>query len=319
MVNSLLIVALSILPFSNFSMQSQSQAFREAREKFEKKEYLLAMIAAQRVTDEEKKNADFHYLYGSILVQLKQFSDADIHLRKAVALDSTNANLHYSLAAMLMQEQMETQALYGPNGMGMEKTSKKTDEIIQLLEHTLKLNPIHLKARLHLGRTFHKQNMRSKAFQEFAKVADKDPKYPWVHYHLATIQLDAGKLMEAIQSFKKEIQYHPSHGQARLELGDLLFQTGEFKQALLQLKAANQENVSLPDLHYGLAKVHKELGQYKEAIEAIHQCVKLVPEVPIVHQLLAELYYQMGKIELGNKEMKMFEQLKKKITITYTN
>ena len=125
--------------------------------------------------------------------------------------------------------------------------------------------------------------------------------------------------MEAIQSFKKEIQYHPNHGQARLELGDLLFQTGELKQALLQLKAANQENVSLPDLHYGLAKVHKELGQYKEAIEAIHQCVKLVPEVPIVHQLLAELYYEMGKIELGNKEMKMFEQLKKKITITYTN
>ena len=33
-------------------MESQSQAFREAQEKFEKKEYLLAMIAAQRVTDD---------------------------------------------------------------------------------------------------------------------------------------------------------------------------------------------------------------------------------------------------------------------------
>ena len=253
------------------------------------------------------------------LQQLKQFSEASVHLKRAVDLDSTNAEFHYSLAAMLMQEQLETQALFGPNGMGMGKTNNETNEIIKLLQHTLKLDPEHLKARLHLGRTFHEQNMRNRAFQEFAKVAEKDPTYPWVHYHLATIQLDAGKLLEAIQSFQKEIQYHPNHGQARLELGDLLLQIGKLNEALIQLQAADQENVSLPDLHYGLAKVYKELGQYKKAIEEIRQCLKLVSDVPIVHQLLAELYYQTGKTELGNRQMKIFQQLKNQITTSYTN
>ena len=201
-------------------------------------------------------------------------------------------------------------------GMGARNTtSKPVEESIRLLEKALELEPDHLKARMHLGRTYLQQNMRSKALRQFEAVAAREPRYAWAHYHLAAIHLDAGKFQEALQALQREVEDHPDHGQARLELGDLLLQLGKPKLALSQLTAVSKESqtVSLPDLHFGLAKVYRRLGQLDKAIAAARQSIRLLPDNPVAHRLLARLYQDTGQSESAVRALESYRELKDRI------
>ena len=50
----------------------------------DKQQTLMAMLSAQKAVEEEPENADHLFLYGLILTDLKQFSEAEVQLRKAL-------------------------------------------------------------------------------------------------------------------------------------------------------------------------------------------------------------------------------------------
>ena len=308
--------ALALVLPGAVQLRGQSADFLEAKERYERKEYLLAMLAAQKAVQQDGENADYRHLYGMTLLQLNQYSDAEPELRKALALDSSKADFHYGMAALILQQRSETEDPNDPMGMGARNTtSEPVQDGIRLLEATLKLDPDHLKARMHLGRTFHQQNMRSKALGQFNAVVARDSRYAWAHYHLAAIFLDAGRFQDGLKALQREVEYHPDHGQARLELGDLLLQLGKPKLALSHLTAVSPESqtVSLPDLHFGLAKVYRRLGQLDKAIAAARQSIGLLPDNPVAHRLLARLYRDAGQSEQARQALESYRELKERI------
>ncbi len=295
---------------------AQSADYLEAKDRYERQEYLLAMLAAQKAVQQDGRNADYRHLYGMTLLQLNQYSDAEPELRKALALDPSNADFHYGVAALILQQRSETEDPTDPMGMGARnETSEPVEEGIRLLEKALELDPGHLKARMHLGRTYHQQNMRSKALRQFEAVVARDPRYAWAHYHLAAVYLDAGKFREALQALQQEVENHPDAGQARLELADLLLHLGKPKPALSQLTAVSPESqtVSLPDLHFGLAKVYRRLGELDKAIAAARQSIRLLPDNPVAHRLLARLYRDAGESEQARQALQDYRELKARI------
>jgi tetratricopeptide (TPR) repeat protein len=274
------------------------------------------MLAAQKAVQQDGGNAHYRHLYGMTLLQLNQYSDAEPELRKALALDPGKADFHYGVAALILQQRSETEDPTDPMGMGARnETSEPVEEGIRLLEKVLELDPGHLKARMHLGRTYHQQNMRSKALRQFEAVVARNPRYAWAHYHLAAIYLDAGRFREALQALQQEVEDHPDAGQARLELADLLLQLGKPKLALSHLTAVSPESqtVSLPDLHFGLAKVYRRLGQLDKAIAATRQSIRLLPDNPVAHRLLAGLYRDAGQSEQARQALNSYRELKERI------
>lgn len=315
-VRLLAVAALAVVLLWAVRLQAQSADYLEAKERYERKEYLMAMLAAQRAVQQDGENADYRHLYGMTLLQLNQYSDAEPELRKALALDPGKADFHYGVAALILQQRSETEDPTDPMGMGARnETSEPVEEGIRLLEKVLELDPGHLKARMHLGRTYHQQNMRSKALRQFEAVVARDPRYAWARYHLAAVYLDAGKFREALQALRQEVENHPDAGQARLELADLLLQLGKPKLALSQLTAVSPESqtVSLPDLHFGLAKVYRRLGQLDKAIAATRQSIRLLPDNPVAHRLLARLYRDAGQSEQARQALEDYRELKKRI------
>ena len=312
----LAVPALALVLLSTVQLGAQSADYLEAKDRYERQEYLLAMLAAQKAVQQDGENADYRHLYGMTLLQLNQYSDAEPELRKALALDPAKADFHYGVAALILQQRSETEDPTDPMGMGARnETSEPVEEGIRLLEKTLELDPGHLKARMHLGRTYHQQNMRSKALRQFEAVVARDPRYAWAHYHLAAIYLDAGKFREALQSLQQEVEDHPDAGQARLELADLLLQLGKPKLALSQLTAVSPESqtVSLPDLHFGLARVYRRLGQLDKAIAAARQSIRLLPDNPVAHRLLGRLYRDAGQSEQARQALESYRELKERI------
>lgn len=312
----LAVPALALVLPGSVQLQAQSADYLEAKERYERQEYLLAMLAAQKAVQQDGENAEYRHLYGMTLLQLNQYSDAEPELRQALALDPSKADLHYGVAALILQQRSETEDPTDPMGMGARnETSEPVEEAIRLLEKALELDPGHLKARMHLGRTYHQQNMRSKALRQFEAVVARVPGYAWAHYHLAAIYLDAGKFREALQALRQEVEDHPDAGQARLELADLLLQLGKPKPALAQLTAVSLESqtVSLPDLHFGLAKVYRRLGQMDKAIAAARQSIRLLPDNPVAHRFLARLYRDAGESEQARQALESYRELKERI------
>jgi tetratricopeptide (TPR) repeat protein len=296
------------------AVRAESPTYLEAREKYERKEYLPAMLAAQKAVQEDDGNAESQHLYGIVLTTLKQFTDAVSHLRKAVALAPENAEFHYSLAATLLQEQREIAERLASQGLRKGRVRTGTEEeALQALRRTIELNPDHLKARLHLGRTYYDLNRSDLAEEQFRTVVKRNPYYQWGHYHLAVIALGRGSVEEALREYRKETELYPNESQAHLELAELLLKQGQTQSALEHLTAARTADPSQPAVHFALAKAFKEAGQMHKAIEAAHKSIELDPRSPDVYYLLGQLYRAAGETDAARKQMLAFERLKREL------
>lgn len=295
---------------------AESRHYREASELYEKQQTLMAMLAAQRAVEEDPGNADHLFLYGLILTDLKQFSEAEVQLRKAVSLRPDSAEFHYRLAALLLQEKMEWKATLG---LDRRDTSTRVvrgteQEALDALEAAVKLDPGHFKARLHLGRNYYEHNRHLKARRQFEAVLEKDPGYPWLHYHLSMLHSNRGDVQAAIRELEKELELHPEHSQARLELGEWLVKIGRFESGLAHLSQTKQDEVHPVDLNYAIAKAHRGLGNPEQALAAARKCLEMDPEFSDAHYLLGQLYRETGQTELARQSMQTFQRVKKSPT-----
>ena len=193
----------------------ESAHYLEARQKYEKKEYLLAMLAAEKAVREDGENADYRYLYGAILLELKQYSEAEVNLRRAVGAVPDRAEFQYSLGELLLVRTMEAAILKETrSGVGQPRMRNVDPEGVKALERAVELDPDLLKARLRLGRAYYDLNRHDLALDQFEAVAQKDPSYPWVHSSMAVVHVNAGSVEAAVQVLKRELQYHPDHHSA---------------------------------------------------------------------------------------------------------
>ena len=295
---------------------AESRHYREARELHEKQQNLMAMLAAQKAVEEDPENADHVFLYGLILTDLKQFSEAGVQLRKALSLRPDNAEFHYRLAALLLQQQIEWKAT-----LGLDRRDVSTrvvlgteQEALDSLERAVKLDPNHLKARLHLGRTYYDHNQHPEARRQFEAVLEKDPNFAWLHYHLALLHSNRGEVQAATGELEKELELHPGHSQARLELGEWLVKTGRYESGLTHLSQVKQDEVNPVDLNYAVAKAHRGLGNPDQALAAARKCLEMDPEFSDAHYLLGQLYRETGKLKLSRQAMETFQRVKKSPT-----
>ena len=71
----------------------------------------MAMLAAQKAVEEDGDKAEYLHIYGAVLLELKQYSEAEEHLRKAVASEPDRAEFQYSLGELLLARTMEVAIL----------------------------------------------------------------------------------------------------------------------------------------------------------------------------------------------------------------
>ncbi len=316
-----IVLAVTLLQCSSNLTAEVSPHYAEARKRFEKREYLLAMLAAQKAVEEDGSNPTYLHLSGLILTELKQYTEADLRLRKAVSLDPTNAGYHYALAVMLHQQRLqEPRTPVFQSGMSDDRTPNLRDkEILQCLEQAVQLDPNHLKARLRLGRLYQGQKMSRLAREQFLAIEKQDPTFPSVHYQLSSIYLNEGNLDAALRELTTEVKHHPEDAAARLELADLLLHTGLPQEALKHLVSAEQIDSELPDLHFALAKAHRALGQLEKAAESARKCIALSPQLPASHYLLGEIYAKQGDTQRARAEMEIFAKLKQQLAEQLTD
>ena len=297
---------------------AESPHYLEARKRYKDKEYLLAMLAAERAVREDGENAGHRYLYGAVLAELKQYSDAEAHLRKAVALDGRKAEYLFQLGRVLLEQSQQAVIRRGMSaGVRMSRSEAVDAEGLSLLEQAVELDGGHLAARVRLGRAYTDQNRFLETLEQFQAVAESDPRYPEIHSHLAVLYLKMGRVIQAIQALQAEVEHYPDNAMARLDLGDLLLQLAQPRVALRHLLAAERESPDTPDLHFALAKTYRALDQPVKALASARKCVDLAPDALAPRYLLAQLHRHNGQPDLARRELAAAETLRSRQAATY--
>ncbi len=294
---------------------TQSAHYREARERFDRGEFLLAMLAAQKAVEEDGENAEHLHLYGAVLLELQQYSEAEAHLRQAVASKPHRAEFQYSLGELLLARTMEAAILKETrSGVGQPRMRNVDPEGVKALERAVELDPDLLKARLRLGRAYYDLNRHDLALEQFEIIARKNPRYPWIHSSRAVVYMNAGSVDSAVQALQTELRNYPDHHSARLELGEALLKAGDTRQAVEQLLRLKEEDVSPADrvaLNHALSKAHRDLDQLEKALAASRRALELDPGFPDGHYLLAQLYEQTGQPALARRQMETFRRVQR--------
>src|SRR5262245_13225439 len=229
-----LLLVMNAQPYAAQVSPAQS-LYQEALARYRAKEYPAAVAAASQALEQDVGNAAYHHIYGLSLAAVERFREAEEHLNTAITLKPDEANYHYDFGFVLYQQ-------------------KKYDRCVPVLKRAVELDGENLMARFLLGRSYvsgHRSlligNFSELALQQLMYVAEKNPRFPTIHFHIAQIHSNNGFIDKALRELKSELEYNPSNAQALVALGELLLKTGQIKAALEQLQLAEKiaPNVSL--------------------------------------------------------------------------
>jgi tetratricopeptide (TPR) repeat protein len=141
-----------------------------------------------------------------------RYEEAAAHCRAAIAVNPSDADLHYNLGNALL-------------GLG------KADEAIAAYQKTLTLDPRYVKARYNLGNAHARQARYQEAAACYGEVVEAQPGFPGAANNLGSALVFLGKLEEAAAVYRGAIEANPRDLDACCNLGYTLGRLGRSQEA----------------------------------------------------------------------------------------
>jgi tetratricopeptide (TPR) repeat protein len=134
---------------------------------------------------------------------------------------------------------------------------------------------------------------------------------PQVAYAYAESLVKAGQIQSGTEQLVSLEKSHPEFGNVHRALGELYQQQADKKKAIDELQIALRINPSDPGAHYDLGKIQLDSGEIKTAIAELATAVQLLPNNPKFHQSLAEAYKLDSRPADADKELRIYDELRK--------
>jgi tetratricopeptide (TPR) repeat protein len=175
----------------------------------------------------EPKNANVHFLFGVVCVELNLAAEAFDALKKAVELDPENPQINYVLGAVATHR-------HDPS------------EAIPYFEKYVALLPNDPRGVFALGAAFFYSSQFDHAREQLQKVAERKETAAGAHYYLARIARQSNDLDTARREVNMALQAYPKYADAWAELGLIQTRTAEYAEAEQSLGKA----LALDPNHY---------------------------------------------------------------------
>ncbi len=174
---------------------------------------------------------------------------------------------------------------------GMEAYSKGEDKVAEeLLQEAVALYPNYVRAHNNLGVLYLKAGLKEKAFTEFSKAVEFDPKFVPGYVNQARVSISDGKFAEAEPVLKKAIEVDPSALNAMVLLCQTEFAQKEYPQSLQTAQHVHQlsREPQYADLHLVTGEILVNQGKKKEAAEEYQMFVDENPNDPRIPYAAAD-------------------------------
>ncbi len=136
-----------------------------------------------------------------------------------------------------------------------------------------------------------------KAYVEFLKAVDTDPKNHEAFYALGHVYFQRQEYTKAIEAFKKVLSLDPNYSEAANYLGKALEIAGREDEAILAyqeaIKNLQYETPQLP--HWNLGLIYLKQKKYKLALDELQEVLRIEPSNTVVLHQIGEVYIEMGQ------------------------
>jgi Tfp pilus assembly protein PilF len=178
---------------------------------------------------------------------------------------------------------------------GMEAYGRGDDREAQDdLEEAVAIYPNYVRAYNNLGVLYLKAGLKIKAFVEFSKAVELDPKFAPGYVNEARVSISDGNFAEAEPALKKALEADPSALNAMRLLCQTEFAQNEYPQFLETARHLHQltREPQYADLHLVSAQILVNQGKKHEASDEYQLFVQENPNdprIPKVQSLIARL------------------------------
>ena len=178
---------------------------------------------------------------------------------------------------------------------GMEAHARGDDREAQDdLEQAVAIYPNYVRAHNNLGVLYLKAGLKIKAFVEFSKAVELDPKFAPGYVNQAKISISDGNFAEAEPELKKAIDADPSSFSAMKLLCETEFAQKQYAEFLLMARHIHvlTREPEYSDLHLVAADILINQGKKQEAVAEYHMYLDenpASPQAPKVQSLIARL------------------------------
>ena len=232
----------------------------------------------QQIVDANPMGVDALHLLGMSLRQLGRHAEAIAHLRRAVAIDASQAPLFGNLAEA-------------------HRELGQTAEAIECYAAAARLAPQGAEVHSNLGALLQQVGRLDEAEASYAHALRCDPRFPDAHYNLGNLFQVRRQWDRAIACYRQALEIKPDYGAAQCNLGNALRERGEVDEALRWLETATALDPDSVAAISNLGVVLQDLGRPQEAQPHCERALKLAPNLPQLHTNLGTVYKDLGDLK----------------------
>jgi tetratricopeptide (TPR) repeat protein len=264
------------------------------------------------------------------LIESGRLVEAREKLSERVAsLGTTHKSLYLEALIFFKENQFAASLEKLERSLGLEKRDpavhrlagltcvvlEKYDLAKTFLEAAAELAPDDAMAHYYLGRLYYTIQRFPQAVAEFEQVIKLNPFFVKGHDNLALALEAVGNEEGAISSYRKAIELNEQQKLANewpyLNFGKFLMTKNSYSESLQLAERAVQINPKSAECYYVLGKVLNKLGRDAEALEALKKSTSNDPKYSEAHYLLGRMYQQRGDTSQAQREIQIFQELKK--------
>ncbi len=182
---------------------------------------------------------------------------------------------------------------------------------IGLLERAAATDPGFALAHAALGDALWQKYQRERvaaiaerATAEVLEALRLDPGRAQVHYSLAVMYNQTGRLDNAIESLRRSIELQPDSDESHRQLGVIWAAKGDFNDAIAEMNQAIRIRPSFWSNYSGLGFVLYTAGRYEDALNAYRRATELQPTDARAFAMMGTMYHLLGRMDqaIGNYE-----------------
>ena len=181
----------------------------------------------QRMLDVDERNAFAHNSLGRMLSVEGRFAEAEVHLRRSIALAANDANAWFNLGVVLAE-------------------TGRSSEAVVCYDAALRLRPGWAAAHFNLGRALQARGDFEAACVAYRDTLRIEPDHGNAHNNLGGLELALGNLDEAQQHLVEAARLDPTSWYPHLNLAQLYLTRGDVARAAAELDAARRLGGHVP-------------------------------------------------------------------------
>lgn len=243
---------------------------------YQNSEFDFSYDYIKRVLEKEPENIRAHIVMGNVLLVKKQYKDALIRFKSALAINPDSQSAIYYIA------------------MTSEYLNKK-EKALELYQELLKKNPNLADAAWRLKELLIETGKIGKAQQYFKLAVDKSPKNGYLHYILGEVYLAEGNTSKAINCFNNTIELLPDLSSSYIKLATIYSGQNRSENQTDILKLCIKNIPDFLDCYFQLAQLYIQKTRWDDAIKILETALIYNPDSPLLANNLAYLYLERNQ------------------------